>query len=195
METQNEKDLFYQLKQGDEIAFEKIFHNYYAPLCVFANQFLNDDEKAEEIVQDLFVNIWGKRQYLQIDSSLKNYLFRSVKNQCLNHFQHVKIKEKYAEKVKEDFEQEIHEPDFFIETGLKKKIEESIESLPEKRRQIFKLSRDEGLKYKEIAERLDLSIKTVETQMGLALKQLREKLKDYKDYFIGLLIFKILTND
>jgi RNA polymerase sigma-70 factor (ECF subfamily) len=64
--------------------------------------------------------------------------------------------------------------------------------LPEKRKQIFKLSRDEGLKYKEIAERLGLSVKTVEAQMGLALKQLREKLKDYKDYFIGLAIFKII---
>jgi RNA polymerase sigma-70 factor (ECF subfamily) len=75
--------------------------------------------------------------------------------------------------------------------GLAQKIEESIESLPEKRKQIFKLSRDEGLKYKEIAERLGLSVKTVEAQMGLALKQLREKLKDYKDYFIGLFILTI----
>jgi RNA polymerase sigma-70 factor (ECF subfamily) len=174
------------------MAFETIFNTFYAPLCLFANNYLNDDEKAEEIVQDLFVNVWGKRAGLQIDSSLKQYLFRSVKNHCLNHIQHFKIREKYAEKMKNDFEHEVQYDDYFLEVGLAQKIEESIESLPEKRKQIFKLSRDEGLKYKEIAERLGLSVKTVEAQMGLALKQLREKLKDYKDYFIGLAIFKII---
>lgn len=190
MKTLNEKELFYQLKQGNEIAFEKIFNNYYAPLCLFANQFLTDNEKAEEIVQDLFVTLWSKRQNIQVDNSVNQYLFRSVKNQCLNQIQHYKIREKYAQKVKENFDHEINESDYFLEVDLIKKIEESIESLPEKRKQIFKLSREEGLKYKEIAEKLDLSIKTVETQMGLALKQLREKLKDYKDYLIGMVIFK-----
>ena len=192
MKTQNEKELFYQLKHGSKIAFETIFNQYYASLCLFASRMLNDDEKAEEIVQDLFVNLWSKRANIQVDSSLKHYLFRSVKNLCLNQLQHLKIREKYAQKAKENLELRYQENDYFIEVGLSRKIEESIESLPEKRKQIFKLSREEGLKYKEIAEQLNLSIKTVEAQMGLALKQLREKLKDYKDHFIGLVIFKII---
>lgn len=192
MKTQNEKDLIDQLKRGNESAFETIFNTYYASLCFFAGQFLNDDEIAEEIVQDLFVTIWSKRNEIRVDSSLKNYLFRSVKNYCLNQIQHFRIREKYAAKVKEDVQHEIQESDYFLEVGLIKKIDESIESLPGKRKQIFKLSREEGLKYKEIAEKLNLSIKTVEAQMGLALKQLREDLKEYKDYFTGLFIFKIL---
>ena len=85
---------------------------------------------------------------------------------------------------------EVNESDYFLEVGLSDKIAEAIESLPEKRRQIFKLSREQGLKYQEIADQLGLSVKTVETHMGLALKQLREQLRDYKDYFIGLVIFK-----
>lgn len=190
MKTKNEKELFIQLKKGDKIAFEAIFNIYYASLCIYANRMLNDDEKAEEIVQNLFVNLWSKRKNLDVESSLKYYLFRSVRNQCLNQLQHLKIREKYAQKVIENQEIEIHDHDYFIEVDLAKKIQESIESLPEKRRQIFKLSREEGLKYKEIAEKLNLSVKTVEAQMGLALKQLREKLKDYKDYFIGLAIFR-----
>lgn len=191
MKKPNEKQLFDQLKKGDEKAFEVIFHSYYASLCLFAFQFLNDDEKAEEIVQDFFVNVWSKRKILNIDSSVKNYLFRSVKNLCLNRLQHERIKEKHAKSVKENFHQEINESDYFLEVGLNEKIAESIASLPEKRREIFKLSREEGLKYKEIADRLNISVKTVETQMGLALKHLREKLQNYKDHFIGLVIFKL----
>jgi RNA polymerase sigma-70 factor (ECF subfamily) len=190
MNTHENDDLFNRLKQNDVKAFEAIFNAYYAPLCLFASQFLGDDEKAEEIVQDLFVNVWSKRHSLHIDRSLKNYLFHAVKNQCLNWIQHTKIRAKHAENVKENFMRQMNESDYFLEVGLSEKIAESIESLPEKRRQIFKLSREQGLKYQEIADMLGLSVKTVETHMGLALKQLREQLRDYKDYFIGLVIFK-----
>ncbi|MHA7110834.1 RNA polymerase sigma-70 factor [Sunxiuqinia elliptica] len=191
MKTPDENTLFNQLKQGDEKAFELLFNTYYSSLCLFAHHYLNDQEKAEEIVQELFVNLWSKRKKLNIDNSVKNYLFRSVRNQCLNQIQHRKIKDKHAQFVKENFSQEVHESDYFLEVGLSEKIEASIESLPEKRKQIFKLSREQGLKYKEIAQQLGVSVKTVETQMGLALKQLREKLKDYKDYFIiGLHLLK-----
>ncbi|MGQ7870110.1 RNA polymerase sigma-70 factor [Sunxiuqinia sp. sy24] len=189
MTIANEKDLFKQLRQGDEKAFQTIFKTYYAPLCLYASHVLSNDEKAEEIVQELFVHLWSQRKSLKINSSLKSYLFRSVKNHCLNWIQHLKIREKHAERVKEIAGLELNESDYFLEVGLAEKIEESIASLPEKRRQIFKLSREQGLKYQEIADQLGLSVKTVETHMGLALKQLREKLSDYKDYFIGLTLF------
>ncbi len=190
MNTYNDNDLLNLLRKSDEKAFETIFNTYYASLCLFASQFLGDDAKAEEIVQDLFVNLWSKRARLQIDRSLKSYLFQAVKNHCLNWIQHTKVREKHAESVKENFMLQVNESDYFLEVGLSEKIAESIESLPEKRRQIFKLSREQGLKYQEIADQLGVSVKTVETQMGLALKQLREQLRDYKDYFIGLVIFK-----
>lgn len=187
----NEKALLNKLTQGDEKAFETLFKAYYAPLCLYASHVLSNDEKAEEIVQELFVHLWSQRNSLTINSSLRSYLFRSVKNQCLNWMQHLKIREKHASKMKETALREYQEADYFLEVGLAEKIEESINSLPEKRRQIFKLSREQGLKYQEIANQLGLSVKTVETHMGLALKQLREKLSDYKDYFIGLALFKI----
>ena len=190
MSTHDDKDLLNRLRQSDETAFETIFTTYYASLCLFASQFLGSDAKAEEIVQDLFVNLWSKRSKLQVDRSLKSYLFHAVKNNCLNWIQHKKVREKHVQSVKENFVQRLDESDYFLEVGLSEKIAESIESLPEKRRQIFKLSREQGLKYQEIADQLGLSVKTVETQMGLALKQLREKLRDYKDYFIGLVIFR-----
>ncbi len=187
----NEKALFNKLTQGDEKAFETLFNAYYAPLCLYASHVLSNDEKAEEIVQELFVYLWSQRNSLTINSSLRSYLFRSVKNQCINWIQHLKIREKHASKMKETALREYQEADYFLEVGLAEKIEESINSLPEKRRQIFKLSREQGLKYQEIADQMGLSVKTVETHMGLALKQLREKLSDYKDYFIGLALFKI----
>jgi RNA polymerase sigma-70 factor (ECF subfamily) len=187
MNQTDEKELYLKLKNGDESAFRSIFRNYYPSLCHFAFQFLNDRELAEETVQDLFVKFWEKKETLNIENSVKHYLFRAVKNQCINQLQHEKIKQKYAGKVKENFRESI-DPEFcFPEVDLVGRIEKSIESLPPKRKEIFRLSRENGLKYKEIADELHISVKTVEAQMGLALKHLREELKDFSDYLINLL--------
>ena len=179
MNLQEDKKLFREITKGDEKAFEKLFHKYYGHLCLFASSILNNDSSAEEIVQDFFVKLWEKRDQLSIESSVKNYFFRSVKNLCLNFIQHNKTKLRYAQKVIADAENNNLFDDGFTEIDLAEKIEESIQSLPEKRREIFRMSREKGLKYREIAEKLNISIKTVETQMGLAIKTLRAKLKDY----------------
>ncbi len=190
MKLTEEKILFDKLKEDDIEAFEILFHRYYGYLCLFANKFLNDPINAEEIVQDFFVRLWEKREKLNIDTSVKNYFFRSVKNMCMNVLQHEKIKAKHAQKVISETEINTTEDESFIEFDLAEKIEESIQSLPEKRREIFRLSREEGLKYREIAEKLNVSVKTVETQMSLAIKTLRDKLKKYSTYFILFLIIK-----
>lgn len=187
MNKPDDKELYKNLKIGDEKAFETLFHKYYASLCLYATQFLLDDDKAEEIVQNAFVKIWAKRDEISIDTSVKHYLYRSIKNQCINHIQHLKIRQKHAQTVLDEARPE-SDPGYFMEIGLAEKIEASIDSLPKKRKEIFRLSREEGLKYREIAEQLNISIKTVEAQMGLALKQLREMLKDYQDYLIGLIL-------
>ncbi|MGQ8335651.1 RNA polymerase sigma-70 factor [Sunxiuqinia sp. A32] len=189
MKKRTDKELYFELKGGDEHALEILFHKYYASLCLYALQFLEDEEKAEEFVQDMFVKIWTKREELNIETSFKQYLLRSIKNQCINYIQHLKIRQKYAQKVKDELKQESDSPSFYMEFGLAEKIENSIDSLPEKRKAIFKMSREDGLKYREIADKLGISVKTVEVQMGLALKQLREMLKDYQDYMIDLFIF------
>lgn len=183
MSLPNEKELFREIKNGNKSAFEKVFHHYYQNLCVFASKIIQDDDSAEEIVQDLFVKIWEKRHEIEIKTSLKNYLVRSVKNQCLNYIKHNKIREEHAKTILSEKEG-VPEKDDFIEIDLLQKIEESINELPKKRQEIFRLSREEGLKYREIAEKLNVSIKTVETQMGLAMKTLREKLKKYSTLFI-----------
>ncbi len=192
MNSKDDKSLASELARGNEKAFEIIFNKYYQALCVFSKQFLKDDELAEETVQDIFVNIWAKRFSLSIETSLEHYLFRSVRNHCFNELQHQKIKNRYAQKMLENTETEIKTDEYFLEPDLKNKIEKAIGLLPPKRKEIFRLSREEGLKYKEIAMQLDISVKTVEAQMGLALKFLREQLKDFNDIvnFLFLLMKK-----
>ncbi len=183
MDQSEEKQLFDRIKNGDEKAFETFFHKYYGHLCLYATKIINNNSAAEEIVQDFFVKIWEKRGQTNIETSIKNYLFRSVRNLCFNYIQHNKTKIKYTQKVISELENNFSDDDNYPEIELTQKIEESINSLPEKRKEIFKLSRQEGLKYKEIAEKLNISIKTVETQMSLAIKTLRDKLKNYSSFF------------
>jgi len=182
MNLTDDNELYRKLKVGDQQAFKVLFQKYYSALCHYGFQLLQDSEMAEEIVQELFVRIWEKRESLTIESSVKHYLFISVKNQCLNHLQHQKIRRQYADKMMKSSEQEIDTEQYFMEVELIKRIEKSIESLPPKRQEIFRLSREQGLKYKEIAEELNISIKTVEAQMGLALKFLRAELKELNDH-------------
>ncbi|HZL11076.1 MAG TPA: RNA polymerase sigma-70 factor [Prolixibacteraceae bacterium] len=181
-----DRELYLKLRDSDERAFQTLFRKYYSSMCHFARQYLNDSELAEETVQDMFVKIWEKRKTLNIESSVKHYFFRSVRNHCLNQIQHEKIKKQYASMVLETAHQEINPEQYYIEVDLIQRIEKSIDSLPSKRKEIFRLSREQGLKYKEIAETLNISIKTVEAQMGLALKYLREELKDFSNHLMTL---------
>ena len=184
----DELELLRKIQKNDESAFETIFRFYYQPLCVFASRILQDEDEAEELVQDFFVKFWEKRTQIQVETSLKSYVFRSIKNLCLNRLKHEQIKLRHAQQVVANSE-ENNFNEQFIEVDLQKDIENSIAQLPEKRREIFLLSREEGLKYREIAERLNISVKTVEAQMGLAIKTLREKLKKY-----NFLLFFILSS-
>jgi len=177
MIKEQDRKLLEKIRQGDEKAFEVIFHRFYPVLCSFASQFTKDDNIAEEIVQDFFVRLWEKKNLISIESSFENYLFKSIKNQCLNFLEHKRVKQKMIDNFPS--KNITHQTDdfSFFDSDLIHKVEESIASLPKRRREIFLLSREEGLKYSEIAEVMNISIKTVETQMGLALKTLRKKLK------------------
>ncbi|WP_297085943.1 RNA polymerase sigma-70 factor [uncultured Draconibacterium sp.] len=190
MNTFDEKNLFVSIQQGDVKAFEKLFKTYYGYLCSFATKILNNPDSAEEIVQEFFVKFWERRSDLSIETSLKNYLFRSVKNLCLNHIKHNNIKLQHAKTVLAETEMQPFN-NSYVEVHLADDIAKSIEELPEKRREIFRLSREEGLKYREIAEKLNLSVKTVEAQMGLAIKSLRDKLKKYNTFLFYFLFAKI----
>lgn len=194
MEQTDDQALYLKLKEGDEQAFKALFQKYYAPMCHFAGQYLKDADMAQETVQELFVRLWEKRSSLSIETSVNHYLFRSVRNQCLNQLQHQKIKQQYATRVMESSTQEVDWQPFYMEVDLMERIEKSIASMPPKRQEIFRMSREQGLKYKEIADKLELSVKTVEAQMGLALKHLRDDLADFNPHQISLLlIFKKIS--
>lgn len=181
-----EKELINRLKNGDQTAFELLFHFYYPGLVMYSSQFTADRAEAEEIVQDFFVRFWQKHQQLIPADSLKGYFFSSVKNSSLNFLKHKKIEEKYLQEMRELSNHHlVYEPDLYISSELQEKIKNGIDQLPEKCREIFIMSRLRGMKNEEIAIELDLSKRTVETQISNALKVLRIELKDY----IGLLLF------
>ena len=191
MNLNDDQSLYLQLKEGNEQAFKALFEKYYASMCHYACQFLKDNDLSQETVQELFVRLWEKRASLAIDTSVQNYLFRSVHNHCLNQLQHQKIRQQYASHVMETSRHEADWQPFYLEAELMERIEKCISSLPEKRQEIFRLSREKGFKYKEIAHQLNISVKTVEAQMGLALKYLRDELKDISPNQLALLlIFK-----
>ncbi len=157
-----------------------MFKNYYQPLCRYANTFMNDSDEAEEIVQGSFITIWEKRQTIDITTSVKAYLYRAIRNACLNQIKHQKVKKLYADhelKTGEKYSEATDQST--LRDELENKIQAAIKTLPEQCRIIFQLSRFEELKYQEIADQMNLSVKTVENQMGKALKIMREQLRDY----------------
>ncbi len=168
------------INTGDINTFEMAFRTNYNALCNYAYTFVNDHDEAEEVVQSTFINFWEKRAEININHSLKAYLYRSVRNSCLNKLKHEKVKR----------EHEKHELTFsslgvestaqsVMKNELEQRIAQALTKLPEQCRLVFTLSRFEELKYQEIADQLSISVKTVENQMGKALRIMREQLKDY----------------
>ena len=163
----------------NEKAFELLFKSQYEKLCKRAYALLNDMDEAEETVQGVFISIWEKRKEMQVTESINAYLSRAVRNAALNRIKHINVRLKYSreQQILQDGNPPLTEISHAGE--LRARISAAIESLPEQCRLIFKLSRFEEMKYAEIAEKLGISVKTVENQMGKALRVLREKLKDY----------------
>lgn len=160
--------------------FEKLFKKYFSTLCYFAQKYISDVETAKEIVHDVFINLWNKRESIDLEKSVKSYLFTSVHNRCLNYIRDNKKFDHNIEQLENLHERMDWESfDSLVQMELENKINKTIELLPDRCREIFVLSRFDNLKYSEIAEKLEISIKTVETQMSKALKILRENLKEY----------------
>lgn len=173
-------DILVAIRAGDEQVYEQLFRKYYQNLCHYAYSFLKDLDEAEEVVQSVFMSFWEKKEHLEINISLKSYLYKIVHNRCLNKLKHEKIKDAYKQYNYSQINQNpANATNLTIKNELEKKIEEAIATLPEQCRLIFQLSRFEELKYAEIAEQLDISVKTVENQMSKALRILREQLADY----------------
>lgn len=177
---ESDQQVFLAIQSGQTPAFEMLFKTYYQPLCRYANSYLKDPDGAEEIVQAAFIGFWEKRKTISIETSLKSYLYRAIRNACLNELKHEQVKQKYFahESIKEEAKSEPADH-LAIHVELEDKIRAAIQTLPEQCRLIFTMSRFEELKYQEIADQLNLSVKTVENQMGKALKIMRAQLKEY----------------
>jgi RNA polymerase sigma-70 factor (ECF subfamily) len=188
----NGPEYWQKIQKGDKQAFELMFRTYYQPLCNYACSTVKDMDDAQEIVQNTFFNIWNKKNSLDVRSSMKAYLYRAVHNDCLNRLKHAKVKRMYAEdqqavmtRTSEDSSKQMQVKELNV------LVNKAIDSLPEQCGHIFKLSRFESMKYSEIAEHLNISVKTVENHMGKALKILREQLTDYLPLLIILLSLKL----
>ncbi len=182
-----------RIKLGDEQAFELLFRKYYVRLCAYSNKFLNEPEDAKEIVQDVFAKIWEGRYDIDPECSLKSYVFKIAQNLSINKLRRNKVESRYTEIYKivyiENHEFSAYES--LVARELEYNITHSIENLPTECRKVFELSRVEGLKYREIAETLNISVKTVEAQMSKALRSLRIELCE----FLTLLLIVLITNN
>jgi RNA polymerase sigma-70 factor, ECF subfamily len=160
-------------------SFNMLFQKQYEPLCRFAYSFVDSAELAEEIVNDVFVKIWKNRESFEIRSSLQAYLLTAVRNRSVDYLRKAMRRRTQSEEACQNLAADYGCPESHTISGeLEHMIESAIDRLPKQGRAIFRLSRDRGMKYHEIAEHLNLSIKTVETHMGRSLKFLREQLQN-----------------
>lgn len=165
---------FEKFRQGNEEAYGKIFHKYYAPLCSFAQHYISDKAACEDIVQEVLIAVWQKRNEFNNVNTFKNYLYSAVKNKALNSIKHSKVKEKHQKEIR-FLESGSFFTDNLIEEETHAILFECYNALPEQCQKVFKLSYFEDLKLKEVAEKLNVSVNTVKTQKYRALKIIREK--------------------
>ncbi len=171
----------------DHSSFEALFKQHFAHLCNFSKQYVQDENTAKDIVQKVFIKLWESRAQIDLNQNIQSYLFTSVKNRSLNY---IRDNQKYRSRV---LDLDCGEIDLMAETDqsgvqeLQAKISQALASLPEKCRLVFEMSRFKEMKYREIAEELDISQKTVEAHMSKAMKTLRVELKDHL-YALAVLI-------
>ncbi len=189
-ELNSDEQLMLRISADDNIALELLFKKYYAQLVRFAREIVKSKDQAEDMVQKVFVKIWDKRASITVNSQVKSYLFVAVKNHCFNQLKLNERKYWMDEGMENDIRISTNENTSAIDAKqLEQNIQLAIEALPPRCGLIFKMSRFEEKTYKEIAEILDLSVKTVENQMGKALMLMRTSLAPYLQQTLCLLAF------
>lgn len=187
MEFQDEQ-IASLLAKRDEAAFEQVFKTHYKNLHAYSFTILKDEDEAEETVQQVFFKLWERSEQLNFSGSVAAYLYRAVHNESLNFLKHQKVKDSHRLHVAYSMKNKAEQlQSKMAKKELEKKFKEALNELPEQCRTVFQLSRFEDMKYKEIADKLDISVKTVENHMGKALKLLRAKLVDFLTLLIILL--------
>ena len=187
MEFQDEQ-IALRLSKRDEAAFEQVFKTHYKNLHAYAFTILKDEDEAEEMVQQVFFKLWERSEHLSFSGPIAAYLYRAVHNESLNFIKHQKVKAGHQLHVAYSMKNKTeHGQGKVMRKELENKFREALNELPEQCRTVFQLSRFEDMKYKDIADKLNISIKTVENHMGKALKLLRTKLVDFLPLLLLLL--------
>ena len=175
----SELELLARIARGDRGAFESLFREHYAALVRFGEGLLRSRELAEDVVQEVLLNLWRQRETVRVDDSVRAYLFRAVRNRAFNQIRNERVRREAVPQLVLESREALAGDSALLETELEAAVRVAIAELPPRCREVFELSRVRGLRYSEIAEALGISIKTVETQMGRALKALRERLGPY----------------
>ena len=173
--------LLSQLQQGDKKAFNTLFRRYYPIVCAYAHRFV-DLEDAEEIVQDVMLWLWENREILLIESSLSQYLLKMIYHRSLNRIAQKEVKYRADTLFYEKSQAMIYDVDFYQIEELTKRIHTAIAELPESYREAFIMHRFRNMSYKEIAQTLNTSTKTVDYRIQQALKLLRKELKEFLSF-------------
>ena len=175
-----EHNLLEELKQGDKKAFSLLFNKYYKDLVLFGSNFLPNKQLCEDIVQSIFLKLWKDRESIEIATSLKSFLLRSVQNSCLDELRHkgvVHEHESYS--LAFGASDDMDTDNYMLYSDLQTHLDAALSKLPQACREAFEMNRLEGLKYREIAEKLHVSERTVEVRIGKALSLLRDHLKEF----------------
>jgi len=181
---QKDKHIINEIQEGNLEEFENVFRLYYPLLCHYALQILKEANLAEEIVQNLFCHIWENKQNLNIHTSLKAYLYKATYQNCLQYLRKKAVRIEYGEYIKRNGSEQSTISVSIEEHEIQTIIKNTLSNLPLRCSKIFRMSRFDGLKYHEIADKLSISVKTVEANMGKALKAFRKNLKDYVTFIV-----------
>ncbi len=178
METNHasERDLQERIRAGDEGAFDSVFRTHYAHLVRMAESVIRERALAEEIAQEVMLELWRRRESLDVEQTFRAYLIRSTRNRALNHIRHQRVVDREAASAGLESPSSPSAEDEVLGLELERAVRGAIDGLPVNCREVFLLSREQGLKYAEIAAALEISVKTVEKRMGQALSELRERL-------------------
>jgi len=184
------------IQDEKHIDFEQIYIDYFSRMKYFAKEYVLSDEDAENIVQDVFLELWERKEMLSMQINIIAYLFTAIKNRCIDLLRRKILVKETADKIQEEhlitlrlkFDSlEAFDQNLFMEKDIEQIITRAIDSLPEKCREIFIKSKIDGMKQKDIAAEMNISVNTIETQMGIAYKKLKIELKDYFPLFLFLL--------
>jgi RNA polymerase sigma-70 factor, ECF subfamily len=174
-----DSELLNALRSGSETAFDEIFRTYYARLVRLSQGMLGELAPAEELAQDVMLELWRRRVSLTVETSLQAYLFRATRNRTLNYLRHEKVAQRGAVFAAPEMTAQAVGDRAVIQAEIDAAINTAMQQLPPRCREVFELSRVQGLKYSEIADALGISIKTVEAQMTKALRIMREQMASY----------------